>query len=100
MVCAYKAASSTLYSCLQRPSGGLIAWRHHFISFRFVCFPLYSLSFFRALGLALLFGQTLLGRTMKDDESKRTVHAYLGTAIMGALVLHGFLGLQLALSTA
>jgi len=50
------------------------------------------------LGLALLLTQAVLGKTMGDSEMGRSVHAYLGSATMLALVVHAYNGLQLGTS--
>lgn len=50
-------------------------------------------------GLGLLAAQGVLGKIMKEDDNKRTIHAYLGSAIMALFVVHAVLGLKLALST-
>lgn len=50
------------------------------------------------IGIALLIAQAALGATMGGSETGRTVHAYLGSATLLALVVHAFNGLQLGLS--
>jgi len=50
------------------------------------------------IGLALLFAQAVLGKTMGDSEVGRTIHAFLGSFTMLALVAHAAYGLQLGLS--
>merc|ERR1719440_294361 len=50
------------------------------------------------IGVALLIAQAALGATMGGSETGRTVHAYLGSATLLALVVHAFNGLQLGLS--
>lgn len=49
-------------------------------------------------GLGLLLIQGMLSLFFDEDESLRTAHAYLGSAIMALFVVHAFLGLQLGLS--
>ncbi len=49
-------------------------------------------------GLGLLLLQGMLSLFFDEDESLRTAHAYLGSAIMALFVVHAFLGLQLGLS--
>lgn len=50
------------------------------------------------LGLALLAVQALLPTLFGKNESFRSVHAYLGSATMLLLVIHGINGLNLGLS--
>lgn len=47
------------------------------------------------IGLALLFVQAAIGKTMGDSPTGRTVHAYLGSATMITLVAHAVYGFQL-----
>ena len=47
------------------------------------------------IGLLLLFVQGLIGKTMGDSPEGRTLHAYLGSATMLALLAHAFYGFQL-----
>merc|ERR1719162_1254393 len=47
------------------------------------------------LGLGLMAAQAGLGVTMKNDETKRTVHAFLGTGVMLLLLVHMYFGLEL-----
>ena len=49
-------------------------------------------------GLGLLAGQGVLGATMGPGETRRTIHTYLGSAIMLLFVVHAALGLNLGLS--
>ena len=50
------------------------------------------------IGIALLLAQAGMGVTMGGSELGRTVHAYLGTATLLALVAHAYNGLNLGLS--
>ena len=50
------------------------------------------------IGLSLLLAQAAIGITMKDSELGRTVHAYLGTGTLLALVVHAYFGLNLGQS--
>lgn len=50
------------------------------------------------IGIALLVAQAALGATMGGSELGRSVHAYLGTATLAALVVHAWNGLQLGLA--
>lgn len=47
------------------------------------------------LGLGLMAAQAALGVTMGDSETKRTVHAFLGTGVMLLLLVHLSFGLGL-----
>ncbi|KAK3271446.1 hypothetical protein CYMTET_20204 [Cymbomonas tetramitiformis] len=49
-------------------------------------------------GLGVLAAQGVLGATMKDSETLRTTHAYLGSTLMALFVAHAALGLKLGLS--
>ena len=50
------------------------------------------------IGLALLFAQAAIGLTMKGSDLGRSIHAYLGTGTLLALVGHAYYGLNLGLS--
>jgi len=50
------------------------------------------------IGLALLLAQAAIGATMGGSETGRSVHAYLGTGTLLALVGHAYYGLNLGLS--
>ena len=50
------------------------------------------------IGVGLLLAQAGLGATMGGSELGRTVHAYLGSATLLALVAHAYNGLTLGLS--
>lgn len=50
------------------------------------------------IGISLLLAQAALGVTMKGSELGRSVHAYLGSATLLALVAHAWNGLQLGLA--
>ena len=50
------------------------------------------------IGISLLIAQAALGATMGGSELGRSVHAYLGSATLLALVVHAYNGLQLGLS--
>ena len=49
-------------------------------------------------GLGLLAANGVLGKTMKSDETKRTLHALLGSSLMAVFGVHAALGLNLGLS--
>merc|ERR1719152_188991 len=50
------------------------------------------------IGIGLLLAQAVLGATMGGSEAGRSVHAYLGSATLLALVAHAYNGLQLGLA--
>jgi len=50
------------------------------------------------IGVGLLLAQAGLGATMGGSELGRSIHAYLGSATLLALVAHAWNGLQLGLS--
>lgn len=49
-------------------------------------------------GLGVLAVQGVLGATMEDNATKRTIHAILGSSLMGLFLIHAALGLKLGLS--
>jgi len=50
------------------------------------------------LGLGLMAAQAALGLTMGESETKRTVHAFLGTGVMLLLLAHLYFGIGLGSS--